>query len=78
MISDRKTAGCHRVVENCSLETAGLRLATNLIVFHLMEFDIILGIDCCKKKIVFDMPIKEKFCYIGEIISSIPSIVSTK
>lgn len=52
-----------RVVRDCMWEVVGLMLKADLIVFCLMEFNIILGmdwlfqyyakIDCRKKEVVF-------------------------
>ncbi|XP_035546511.1 uncharacterized protein LOC118348590 [Juglans regia] len=86
-ILDGKIVGCTRVVKDCRLEVAGLTLIADLIVFHLMGFDFIVGmdwlskhyakIDCRQREIVFDLPSKDRICYMREVIGSIPSIVMT-
>lgn len=43
-ILDGKIVGCTHSVKDCPREVAGQMLKADLIVFHLMEFDIILGI----------------------------------
>ncbi|XP_040996060.1 uncharacterized protein LOC121242234 [Juglans microcarpa x Juglans regia] len=42
-ISDGKVISCTSVVKNCLLEIANLVLIADLIVFHLIEFDLLLG-----------------------------------
>lgn len=44
-ISNGNVIGSTRVVKDCPLVVPGLVLKENLIVFRLMEFDVILGMD---------------------------------
>ncbi|XP_042950211.1 uncharacterized protein LOC122282320 [Carya illinoinensis] len=40
-----KIIGCTSIVKNCQLEIANLVLTMDLIVFRIMEFNLILGMD---------------------------------
>lgn len=56
------------------MKVASLTLTADLIVFHLMGFDLILGmdwlsknyakIDCHGSDIVFDLPSQDRICYM--------------
>lgn len=71
-LPDGKVIGCQRIVRNCPLEIAGVRLNANSLAFHLLGFDVILGMDwlsehyakigCRKKEITFEMPEEERSC----------------
>ncbi|XP_041026913.1 uncharacterized protein LOC121267106 [Juglans microcarpa x Juglans regia] len=84
-ILDGKVIGCTSVVKNGPLEITNLVLTAYLIVFHLMEFNLILGmnwlsrhyakIDCQRREVVFDLPAQERICYMGEAIRLDPSVV---
>ncbi|XP_041016310.1 uncharacterized protein LOC121258847 [Juglans microcarpa x Juglans regia] len=78
VILDGKVIDCTSIVKNCPLEITDLVLTADLIVFHMMEFDLILGmdwlsrhyaqIDCRRREVVFNLPAHEQICYIGEFV----------
>ncbi|XP_040990448.1 uncharacterized protein LOC121237671 [Juglans microcarpa x Juglans regia] len=77
-IPDVKVISCTSVVKNCLLEIANLVLTVDLIVFHMMEFDLILRmdwlsrhyaqIDCRRGEVVFNLATRERICYMCETV----------
>lgn len=62
-------------------------MKADLIVFYLMEFNLILGmewlfkhyakIDCRKREFVFQSPNEDRFRYVGTSIRTTPPVIST-
>ncbi|XP_041011297.1 uncharacterized protein LOC121255072 [Juglans microcarpa x Juglans regia] len=77
-IPDGNVMGCTSIITNCPLEIPNLVLTADLIIFHMMEFDLILGmdwlsrhyaqIDCRRWEVVFNLPACEMICYMGEFV----------
>ncbi|XP_040990461.1 uncharacterized protein LOC121237683 [Juglans microcarpa x Juglans regia] len=77
-IPDWKVIGCTSIVKNCPLEIADLVLTVDLIVFHMMKFDPILGMDwlsrhyaqinCQRREVVFNLPACERIFNMGEAV----------
>ncbi|KAF5468256.1 hypothetical protein F2P56_012422 [Juglans regia] len=74
LILDRSTITCTRVLRNCLLSVNGRIMEADLIIFNLLGFDIILGmdwlskhfarIDCRNKEIIFDPSEVGQICYM--------------
>lgn len=85
-IPDGTIVGCTHVVKDYPLEVVGLVLKDDLIIFYLMEFNILSGrlavshyakIDCQKREVVFEPPTIDKICYEGEPIKIAPLVDTT-
>ncbi|XP_042980057.1 uncharacterized protein LOC122310242 [Carya illinoinensis] len=85
-IPDGKIIGCKNIVKNYPLEVVNAVLTTDLIFFHMTEFDLILGMDWLsrhyakinyrKREVVHDFPAKEKLYYMEEAIRLSPSVMT--
>jgi hypothetical protein len=70
-----KAVICRKIVLGCPTCIEGRTLTTNLIVFDMEGFDIILGmdwlsnnhviIDCCNKEIIFRLLADTEFKFVG-------------
>ncbi|XP_057954641.1 uncharacterized protein LOC131148748 [Malania oleifera] len=77
---------CSKVIIGYLVEIQGRMLPTNLIVFDMHRFDIILGkdwlasssasIDCHRKEVVFRPPGEQEFKFVGLCVRSVPQILS--
>jgi len=77
---------CRNVVENCPIIIEGRTLSANLVVFKMLGYDVILGmdwlskdhanIDCRKKEITFRLSDAEKFKYCGSRVRATPPLLS--
>jgi hypothetical protein len=66
---------CSKVVEDCPISIGGRVLLANFVVFKMLGYDVILGmdwlskhqasIDCRRKEITFRSPDGEEFKYYG-------------
>jgi hypothetical protein len=75
---------CRKIAMGCPIHIEGRTLTTNLIVFDIEGFDIILGmdwlsnnhviIDCYNKEIIFGLLANSKFKFVGTKVDATPSI----
>jgi hypothetical protein len=74
------------LVENCPIIIEGRTLSANLVVFKMLGYDVILGmdsqskhhanIDCLKKEISFRLSDAEEFKYCGSRVRATPPLLS--
>jgi hypothetical protein len=77
---------CRKFIENCPIIIGDRVLSANLVVFQMLGFDIILGmdwlsqyyanIDCRKKEVIFRSPSKEEFKFCGSQVRATPPLLS--
>ncbi|KAF5442826.1 hypothetical protein F2P56_035444 [Juglans regia] len=77
---------CSEILPGCPLSIDGRLMAVDLIVFHMVGFDVILGmdwlasyhasIDCSKKEVVFRPPNGSEFRFTGSKVRLVPPIIS--
>jgi hypothetical protein len=75
-----KAVICRKIVLNCPICIEGRNLTTNLIVFDMEGFDIILGMDwlsnnhaiinCRSKEIIFRLPADTEFKFVGTKVNN--------
>jgi hypothetical protein len=76
---------CRKVVENCPIVIGGRILPTNLVVFDMLGYDVILGmdwlsnhcasIDCRRKEISFRPSDAEEVKYCGSRVRATPPLL---
>jgi hypothetical protein len=77
---------CRKSENNCSIRIGERILPANLVVFQMLGFDIILGmdwlskyyasIDCRRKEIIFRPPYEEEFIFHGSRVRATPTLLS--
>ncbi|XP_035547382.1 uncharacterized protein LOC118348916 [Juglans regia] len=77
---------CSEMLPGCPLSIEGRLMPADLIVFHMVGFDVILGmdwlasyrasIDCAKKEVVFRPPNEGEFRFTGSKVRLAPPIIS--
>jgi hypothetical protein len=77
---------CRKFIEDCPIIIGDRVLLANLVVFQMLGFDIILGmdwllkyyanIDCRKKEIIFRSPSDEEFKFCGSRVQATPPLLS--
>jgi hypothetical protein len=77
---------CRKFAKDYPIVIEGRVLPTNLTLFHMLGFDIILGIDwlskyyaeidCRQKEVVFHLPSDVEFKFYGTRVRATPSILS--
>jgi hypothetical protein len=77
---------CRKIVEDCPIAVGGRTLPANLVVFKMLGYDIILGmdwlskhhasIDCRRKEITFRPFGAEEFKYCGSRVRATPPLLS--
>jgi hypothetical protein len=82
-----KSVICKKIVLGCPIHIEGRTITTNLIVFDMEGFDIILGkdwlsnnhaiIDCHNKEIIFRLPTDSKFKFVGTKVGTTQQLIST-
>jgi hypothetical protein len=80
-----KSRVCTKMVKNCPIHIDGKTVSTNLIIFDMHGFDIILGmdwlsanhaiIDCHSKEIIFKLPSEDEFKFIRTKVNAAPQVV---
>ena len=76
---------CRKVVENCPIVIGGRTLPANLVVFDMLGYDVILGmdwlsnhcasIDCQRKEISFRPSGAEEIKYCGSRVQATPPLL---
>ena len=82
-----KSVLCRKIVLGCPIHIDVRTLTTNLMVFDMEEFDIILRmdwlsnnhviIDCQSKEIIFKLPADNKFKFVGSKVRATSQLIST-
>jgi hypothetical protein len=77
---------CRKCVDRCPIVIEGRTLLVKLVVFSMMGFDVILGmdwpskykanIDCHKKKVTFRLQGIDEFKFCGSRVGATPPLVS--
>jgi hypothetical protein len=77
---------CSKVVRDCPISIGGRILLANLVVFKMLGYDVILGmdwlskhhasIDCRRKEITFRSPDGEEFKYCGSRVRATSALLS--
>jgi hypothetical protein len=81
-----KSLLCSKVVVDCSIIIGGRTLLANLVVFEMVGYDVILGMDwlskhhahinCQRKEIIFRLPGAEEFTFCGSQVQATPPFLS--
>ncbi|XP_041016164.1 uncharacterized protein LOC121258687 [Juglans microcarpa x Juglans regia] len=77
---------CDTILRNCPIEISGRHLPVDLVIFEMLGFDIIFGIDwlsrnhacvdCLKKKVVLKPSGKEEFSFCTKRGNAPPQLIS--
>ncbi|KAF5481413.1 hypothetical protein F2P56_002064 [Juglans regia] len=77
---------CSEILPGCPLSIEGRLMLEDLLVFHMVGFDVIFGmgwlasyhasIDCSKKEVVFRPPNESEFRFTGSKVRLVPPIIS--
>ncbi|XP_041017896.1 uncharacterized protein LOC121260113 [Juglans microcarpa x Juglans regia] len=77
---------CNKIILKCLITFSERVIPSNLTIFPMIGFDVILGmdwlassyasIDCFKKEVVFKFPEGEEFRFMGSRVRTLPSVIS--